>query len=133
MSVLFVPPYGTLGLKLVAAGVLLAAVALELLPPLAAASQIDDMVAIVVGFSMGLLLMVGLEYLIKDEEPEAKEKSKTKQAELYKTSANNSFPIVFAVAVYIDAVVDGTPSTRPSMTLILPLHITCLLSLPFAI
>jgi hypothetical protein len=135
-----------------AAGVLLAAVALELVPRLAAASEINDMVAIVVGFILGVALMAGLEYAVYDEDaadfelremkermttdteaPEPSESgrstdsgsvanktSKTSQAQNYnkknsKKSAKTvvpSFPIAFAVAVYIDSAVDGPQEPR---------------------
>ena len=128
---------------------ILAAVTLELLPTLAAASDINDMVAIVVGFTLGVALMVGLEYVVYDEDAEdislkdMKERmnadneapapsesgrstdsgktpgnrpSKVVQAQSLnsknstKTSTvlTPSFPVIFAVAVYIDAAVDGT-------------------------
>ncbi len=127
---------------------LLAAVALELLPLLAAASEINDMVAIVVGFTLGVALMVGLEYVVSEEDaedvgqselkdrmttdteaPEPSESgrsidsgttpnktSKISQAQILKIKNSKksskivtpSFPVAFAVSVYIDSTVDGT-------------------------
>ncbi len=49
---------------------LLAAVAQELVPPLSAAHQITDVIAILIGFSLGVALMIGLGMLVEDEEQE---------------------------------------------------------------
>jgi hypothetical protein len=49
---------------------LLAAVAQELVPPLSAADHVHDIIAILVGFSMGVGLMIGLEFIVSDPEEE---------------------------------------------------------------
>jgi hypothetical protein len=49
---------------------LLAAVAQELVPPLTAADHVHDIVAILVGFSLGVALMIGLEFVVSDEDVE---------------------------------------------------------------
>ena len=49
---------------------LLAAVAQELVPPLSAADHVHDIVAILVGFSLGVALMIGLEFIVSDEDAE---------------------------------------------------------------
>ncbi len=147
---------------MVAAGIILAAVNLELLPPLAAASDINDIVAIVVGFALGVALMVGLEYVVYDEDAEDVE---LKEIEANMTSDNEprapsesgrstdsgkpgnraskvaqastlnrknsrkssavvtpSFPVVFAVAVYIDAAMDGTEQAYTIHSRLIPSH-----------
>ena len=47
---------------------LLAAVAQELVPPLTAADHVNDIAAILVGFSLGVSLMIGLEFIISEGE-----------------------------------------------------------------
>jgi hypothetical protein len=116
---------------------ILAAITLELLPFLAAASDISDMVAIVVGFTFGVALMVGLEYVLHDDDalesaadsdtPMSSSmaktlatKSKISLAQLNLQNPRNLFPVALAVSVYIDAVVDGTSSAHLAPPSLIP-------------
>ena len=51
-----------------AAGILLSAIALELVPTIAAAKGFNNLVGIIVGFSLGAIVMIALPLLLKEDE-----------------------------------------------------------------
>ena len=55
---------------------LLAAVSQELVPPLSAADHVHDIIAILIGFSLGVTLMIGLEFIVSDGDNEEGEEMK---------------------------------------------------------
>jgi hypothetical protein len=51
-----------------AAGILLSAIALELIPTIAAAKGFNNLIGIIVGFSLGAMVMIALPLLLKEDE-----------------------------------------------------------------
>lgn len=68
-------------LQHLAAGIMICAISMELVPPMARAKGRDNIIGLVLGFSLGVLVMIGLSIFLEDAEGDDEEDSQADAAE----------------------------------------------------